>query len=72
MRYGTLRTITHTVDANLEIQIAAVVVTTTALAAAGQKNRLRKAFAELAVLKSRRTAIVIHRLDLERGLVYLP
>ena len=61
-------TIAQTVDADLEIQIAGVVAITTAFAAAGQKNRLRKAFAELANLKSRRTAIVIHRLDFERGL----
>ena len=67
-----MNTLTHTVDADLEAKIADVAATTTALAAAGQKNRLRKAFAELAVLKSRRTAIVIHRLDLERGLVDLP
>ena len=66
-----MNTLTHTVDADLEAKIADVVATTTALAAAGQKNRLRKAFAELAVLKSRRTAIVIHRLDLEHGLVDL-
>ncbi len=69
-----MNTITRTVDAeaDLEAQIADVVATTTALAAAGQKNRLRNAFAELAKLKSRRTAIVIHRLDFERGLDDLP
>lgn len=67
-----MNTVAQTADADLEIQIADVVGTTTALAAAGQKNRLRTAFAELAKLKSRRTAIVIHRLDLERGLVDLP
>ena len=72
MRTGTMHTITHTVDVDLEAQIADVVATTMALAAAGQKNRLRKAFAELAKLKSRRTAIVIHRLDFERGLDELP
>ncbi len=63
-----MNTITQTADADLEAQIADVVAITTALAAAGQKNRLRKAFAELAKLKSRRKVIVIHRLDLERGL----
>lgn len=67
-----MNTIAQTVDADLEIQIAAVVGTTMALAAAGQKNRLRTAFAELAKLESRRTVIVIHRLDFERGLVDLP
>lgn len=67
-----MNTITQTADADLEAQIAEVVAITTALAAAGQKNRLRDTLAELAKLKSRRTAIVIHRLDLERGLVDLP
>ena len=67
-----MNTLTQTADADLEAQIEEVVAIITALAAAGQKNRLREELAELAKLKSRRTAIVIHRLDLERGLVYLP
>ena len=67
-----MNTLAQTVEADLEVQIAEVVAITTALAVAGQKNRLREELAELAKLKSRRTAIVIHRLDLERGLVDLP
>ena len=63
-----MNTLAQTVEADLEVQIAEVVAITTALAAAGEKKRLRKAFADLANLKSRRTDIVIRRLDFERGL----
>ena len=69
-----MNTVAQTVDAeaDLEAHIADVVSLTVALAKAGQKNRLRRAFVELAKLKARRNAIVMRRLDLERGLVDLP
>ncbi len=55
-------------DGDLEARIADLVITTTALAKAKQKKRLRQAFAELADLKAQRTLLVIHKLDRERGL----
>ncbi len=58
----------YTDDGDLEVRIAELVITTTALAKAKQKNRLRQAIAELAELKSRRSRSVIHQLDCERGL----
>lgn len=62
----TIHTYTH--DGDLEARIADVVITTTALAKAKQKNRLRQALAELASLKAQRSLSVIHRLDCEIGL----
>ncbi len=69
-----MNTLAQTVDAeaDLEAHVAEVVSLTVALAKAGQKNRLRRAFVELAGLKARRNPMVIHRLDFERGLVDLP
>ncbi len=55
-------------DDDLEARIAEVVITTTALAKAKQKNRLRQAFADLGRLKAQRSLSVIHRLDFESGL----
>ena len=55
-------------DGELEARIADVVITTTVLAKAKQKNRLRQAFAELAELKAQRSLSVINRLDCEIGL----
>ena len=55
-------------DCDLEARIADVVITTTALAKAKQKYRLRQALAELAELKAQRSMSVIHQLDCERGL----
>lgn len=58
----------YTDDGDLEVRIAHVVITTTALAKAKQKYLLRQALAELAELKAQRTLLVIHKLDRERGL----
>ncbi len=55
-------------DGDLEARIADVVITTTALAKAKQKNRLRQALAELADLKAQRHPSVIHKLDCDIGL----
>ena len=66
---GTMHTIhPFSPDDDLEARIADVVITTTALAKAQQKKRLRQALAELASLKSQRSLSVIHRLDFENGL----
>lgn len=58
----------YTDDSDLEVRIAHVVITTTALAKGKQKFLLRQALAELAELKAQRSLSVIHGLDCERGL----
>ena len=55
-------------ERELECQISALTATTTALAKANQKNRLRKAFAELAKLKAQRSLATIHGIEAEKGI----
>ena len=62
--------ITRFGDAELETKIAAIVAITSQLAKDGRRNRseLRRRFAELAKLKTQRTAVEVYRLECERGL----
>lgn len=53
---------------DLETQIADTAVTITVLAKSNKKKPLRKALAELASLKAKRSPSVIYQLDWKKGL----
>ena len=55
-------------ESELETRIADAAVTITVLAKSNKKKPLRKALAELASLKAKRSPAIIYQLDCDKGL----